>query len=144
MKALTVCQPWAWAIMHAGKRVENRTWRTNYRGPLLIHAGKSVVWDTSATDEWFRQLGILIPQHLHYGKLLGVVDVVDCLPSWDLPSSFLSDPFVFGPMCWVLANPRPLKTPIPLKGRQQLFTVPPALISQVRRDLGLLEAEPCR
>ena len=39
--ALTVCQPWAWAIMHAGKIYENRTWRDGYTGPLLIHAGKS-------------------------------------------------------------------------------------------------------
>lgn len=40
MKALSVKQPWAWAIIHAGKDIEKRTWRTDYRGPLLIHAGK--------------------------------------------------------------------------------------------------------
>ena len=28
MKAITVMQPWAWAIFHAGKSIENRTWRT--------------------------------------------------------------------------------------------------------------------
>ena len=41
MKALSIKQPWAWAIIHAGKNVENRTWATSYRGPLLIHAGKT-------------------------------------------------------------------------------------------------------
>lgn len=32
MKALTVCQPWAWAIVHHTKRIENRSWETMYRG----------------------------------------------------------------------------------------------------------------
>lgn len=39
MKALTVQQPWAWAIVHGGKDVENRTQAWSYRGPLAIHAG---------------------------------------------------------------------------------------------------------
>ena len=38
MKALSVRQPWAWAIAAAGKDVENRTWRTDYRGLIAIHA----------------------------------------------------------------------------------------------------------
>jgi hypothetical protein len=38
MKALSVQQPWAWAIIHAGKDIENRTWRTHYRGWVVIHA----------------------------------------------------------------------------------------------------------
>src|SRR5688572_4676832 len=38
MKALSLRQPWAWAVVHGGKRVENRGWTTDYRGPLLIHA----------------------------------------------------------------------------------------------------------
>ncbi len=37
-KALSIIQPWASAITYAGKDVENRTWRTNYRGPIAIHA----------------------------------------------------------------------------------------------------------
>jgi len=40
MKALSLRQPWAWAILHAGKRVENRTWKCGFRGPFLIHAAK--------------------------------------------------------------------------------------------------------
>ncbi|MCU1592441.1 MAG: 8, gp08 [Frankiales bacterium] len=39
MKALTVRQPWAWAIATGAKTVENRTRGTAYRGPLAIHAG---------------------------------------------------------------------------------------------------------
>ncbi|RNL66261.1 hypothetical protein EFK50_01140 [Nocardioides marmoriginsengisoli] len=42
MKALTVQQPWAWAIIHGGKDVENRTQAWTYRGLLAIHAGARV------------------------------------------------------------------------------------------------------
>ena len=40
MKALSIRQPWTWAILHAGKTIENRSWATDYRGPLLLHAAK--------------------------------------------------------------------------------------------------------
>ena len=40
LSCLTVRQPWAWLLTHGVKPVENRTWKTSYRGPLLIHAGK--------------------------------------------------------------------------------------------------------
>lgn len=42
MKALSIRQPWAWAIVNGHKTIENRTWATTYRGPLLIHASKSL------------------------------------------------------------------------------------------------------
>lgn len=56
MRALTVQQPWAWAIVYGGKDVENRTRNIAgaYRGPLAIHAGlrwsdrgarSGLVWD---------------------------------------------------------------------------------------------------
>lgn len=44
MKALSIRQPWAHAILHLGKRVENRDWAgCSYRGPVLLHAAKSLV-----------------------------------------------------------------------------------------------------
>lgn len=41
MKALSVRQPYAWLIVNGIKDIENRTWRTGYRGPVLIHASKN-------------------------------------------------------------------------------------------------------
>lgn len=41
LRALSIRQPWAWAILHASKGIENRGWDgCSYRGPLLLHAGK--------------------------------------------------------------------------------------------------------
>ena len=42
MKAISIRQPWAWLIVHGYKDVENRTWATKHRGPILIHAGKTL------------------------------------------------------------------------------------------------------
>ena len=36
MKVIVVRQPWAWLIVHGYKDIENRSWRTRYRGTLLI------------------------------------------------------------------------------------------------------------
>lgn len=49
MKAITLHQPWAWAIWAGWKFHETRSWWTSYRGPLLIHAGKVVDWKFSGT-----------------------------------------------------------------------------------------------
>lgn len=45
LPALTLRQPWGWAIWDASKRIENRTWRMRYRGSLLLHAGARSRWD---------------------------------------------------------------------------------------------------
>jgi hypothetical protein len=44
-KGLSVAQPWASAIAFAGKDIENRSWRTHYRGPLAIHASGTMFRD---------------------------------------------------------------------------------------------------
>jgi hypothetical protein len=38
VRTLSLRQPWAWAVIHAGKRVENRKWNSLKRGPFLLHA----------------------------------------------------------------------------------------------------------
>ena len=42
MMALSIRQPWAWLILHAGKDIENRDWPTRFRGRFLIHASKGM------------------------------------------------------------------------------------------------------
>ncbi|AXH76813.1 MAG: ASC-1-like protein [Caudoviricetes sp.] len=41
--ALTIRQPWAWAIFEAGKNIENRTWSTGHRAKLWIHTSKQLI-----------------------------------------------------------------------------------------------------
>lgn len=45
MRALSLTQPWAWIVLHGGKRIENRVWNTAFRGRFLIHASKGMTRD---------------------------------------------------------------------------------------------------
>lgn len=45
---LSLRQPWVWIITELGKSLENRTWNTRYRGPVLIHASKAMTREECA------------------------------------------------------------------------------------------------
>ena len=131
MKALSIHQPWAWAILQAGKTIENRTWQTRHRGPLLIHASKSrASYDREKLLDWRALYGVDLPpwEELITGAVVGVVDVVDCVSPTSSRAIRLN-PWTEGPVCWVLANPRPLPQPVPFRGAQLLFEVPDGLLS---------------
>lgn len=117
MKILSVQQPWAWALIHGPKRIENRTWPTSYRGPLLIHAGKSRQRLGDEGDA-FRT-----PQGLDFGAVIGVVDLADCVPYHDA----CRQDFAEGPWCWITANPRPI-SPILWRGSLGIQPAPQALL----------------
>ena len=76
MKALSVRQPWAWAIIHSTKNIENRVWSTIYRGDILIHAGKkSTKKEYFEAKEFCQGMGVVIPEliSLHLGYIIGIV-----------------------------------------------------------------------
>ena len=73
MKVLTIKQPWATLIIQGNKRFEFRSWKTKYRGELLIHAGKGV--DKKAVE----RLKKYLPEELPAGKIIGKVNLVDCI-----------------------------------------------------------------
>ena len=123
MKALTVKQPWAWAIIHAGKDIENRGWRTCYRGPLAIHAGARMHAYTGMPRRTPP-----VPDDLVFSAIIGVVDLVDVVDA-------SRSKWFEGEFGWVLRNPRPLVRPIPCAGRLSLWNPTP---SQLRRLTGQL------
>lgn len=111
--ALSVRQPWAWAIIHAGKDMENRDWRQpnpglSFRGAVAIHAGKGMTRDEyeDAAETIHDISGLHVPKaaDLVRGGILGVVDVVDIVRGKafgpDKPS-----PWFFGPLALVLRQP---------------------------------------
>src|SRR4029077_7780438 len=62
MKARTFRKPYAWAIIHGGKDIENRNWNTSYRGPLLIHAAKVL------TRADYLDFGNALVEYKHFPK----------------------------------------------------------------------------
>ena len=119
MRALTVKQPWAWAIIHAGKNVENRTWHMDYRGRIAIHAGLSAMRAYAAWAQgWMAAIGVEAPEleDLPLGCVLGTVELVDCVRDsgsrWAMPDCWH----------WVLRKPRAC-APRFVRGSLSLWTL---------------------
>ena len=112
MKCLSVRQPWANAIFVDGKDVENRTWYTDYRGPLLIHASQRVESKAASDPRLHKATNNIV-----VGAIVGVVlllDVIDNSPSrWAEPDSWH----------WLLAEPQLLAAPIACAGKLGIFEV---------------------
>jgi hypothetical protein len=124
--ALTVRQHWAWAIMHAGKDVENRVRGIRHRGTLLIHAGRQL--DADAPVRWPHGAP-RPPKDVPLGKIVGAVRVVDVVR--DSTSVWAQD----GAVHWVLADPIALAEPVPCRGFQWPFRPPAHVVTQVREQL---------
>ena len=125
MKALSIRQPWAWAIINAGKRIENRSWNCRYRGPILLHASQGMTADEYMDFYQFYdgEFGeeptfLLLPAfgNLQRGGIVGRAVIVDCVTE-------SNDPWFFGPYGIVLDEVEPLPFR-PLKGMLGLFEVP--------------------
>lgn len=94
------------AILHHGKDIENRTWRTNYRGPILIHASNTEAEGSFDFD---------IPEFLDYGAIVGTADLVDCVTK-------SKSKWFHGPYGFVLKNVREIE-PIECKGKLGIWEV---------------------
>jgi hypothetical protein len=113
MHCLSVRQPWASLIVRGIKDIENRTWCTNHRGPLLIHAAKRIDLDADTRGLLSRAEVEALPR----GGIIGMVNVVACVTA-------SSSPWFTGPVGWVLTDPRVL-TFQRCTGRLGLFKVTP-------------------
>lgn len=125
MKALSIREPWATAVVMGWKDIENRSWSTTYRGPLLIHAAATVLSRAAmdaAEDFVAKRAPVFssasIPPY-ERGGIIGVVDLVDVVRACD-------SPWFVGPVGWVLRNARPLPF-MAMKGRLGLFEAPAPL-----------------
>jgi len=140
MRAITVRQPWAWAIMHGGKDVENRSRNIagKYLGPIAITAALQVdpqAWLPNYTLQDSTHLAHFTPR----GVVLGVVDLTDVHAMWaddDGRCDRCESPWAQrSPYHLTLANPRPLPRPIPVRGRLGLWTLPDDIAAQVEEAL---------
>lgn len=120
MKTLAIRQPWASLIAEGLKTIEVRTWRTHYRGPLLIVAsGKPL--PLRHDDGRIETL----PTGCH----VCTVDLIDCRP-WlpgEAAGACMDGDWQPGLWAWHLASPRHV-TPAPHRGRLNLYETPDALI----------------
>lgn len=120
MKALTIKQPWASLIASGIKDIENRSWKTNYRGRIYIHASSPKKFNVQMTDD---QTKLAIPViktalegDMPFGAIIGEVDIIFCV---------MNHPSIWAEKdCynWVLANAVLYDQPIlNIKGKLSLW-----------------------
>ena len=122
--ALTLWQPWATLIEQEVKRVETRSWSTNYRGPIAIHAAKKpvVVSDYPHLFELV-SYGCEFP----FGAVVAIANLVNCV---EMTEEFIAQQsetelkcgdWSPGRFAWILEIIRPVVPPIPATGGQKIW-----------------------
>lgn len=121
MKVLTIKEPWASLIINQYKIYEFRTWKTNYRGKILIHAGKTLDKKYSPNFEEY---------NINYkmGHIIGEAELVDCIKvdvKFNQKLKKLNEK-VYGEShideyAWKLENIKKYEKPIPIKGQLGLW-----------------------
>lgn len=133
VRVLSVKQPFAWAIIEGRKRVENRLWTTNYRGPVLIHAGVTVCGQVEfdGLKDTFR---LVAPSRagIDRGCIVGVVELVDVVTR---KNAKRFGRWFQGRYGWVFRDPVALRKPVKLKGQLGLYRPTPALLARVNAQL---------
>ena len=122
MKVLTIKEPWATLIIEKYKEYEFRSWKTNYRGKILIHAGLSLEKDIVSRFEEY---------NLEYkcGYIIGEAELVACIKVDEKLNKYLKElnPLVYGRSnhvenyAWKLANIKKYDNPIYIKGKLGLW-----------------------
>lgn len=129
--------PWATLVVLGQKVYETRSWSTSYRGPLAIHVRKSFTGEMAdlCHTEPFRSALIELEDWPQLGCIIGTVELEGCwlldeytgpefLPEVSDKERAFGD-WSPGRWIWPLSNPRRLAMPIPYRGHQSLWNVPP-------------------
>jgi hypothetical protein len=142
MKALTLRQPYATLVAIGAKRIETRSWRTRYRGPLAIHAAATFPPQARelCSREPFRSAllagGYDHADSLPVGLVIARCRLLDCLPTrveaglehGDVPPAGSAEwafgDYSSGRFLWLLADVEPVEPPRPAKGTLGLWEWP--------------------
>ena len=145
VKIISVRQPWAWLIVAGYKDIENRTWRTSYRGRLMIHASLATEpEDFPMQRQWIETCGIVIPEDLPRGAIVGSATLshVDCGDGYQGDGLACSSPWFEGPYGFHMADAVEFAEPIQCRGQLGIRDVSDALAARVSKMIS--EARLCK
>jgi hypothetical protein len=132
MKAISLWQPWATGIATGVNLIETRHWKTDYRGPLAIHAAKRWGADQREFAAELQEAGLL-PNDIPLGAIVATCTLADCRPAEDVLDLLTDVNRMFGDysagrFAWFLEAVVMLQPPIPYRGAQGFFSVPDAIL----------------
>ncbi len=138
MKAISLWQPWASALMlgKGFKEHETRHWSTNYRGLVAIHAAKRWTRDEVYALDELVSAGFPLNSPPR-GCVLGYAELRDCVEITDvstpprMPRDRIAGNWTPGRFAWRFTNHVLLPEPIPYRGAQGFFDVPDSLLNVV-------------
>lgn len=148
-RALSVRAPWWWAIIHAGKDIENRSRKHSVRGRVWLHASAwhrptDIAIDIASMADCYDcapwpmadarhksvqrfnvdKIQAIAEMRAAGGHIVGSVEIVDCVTESE-------SPWYFGPVGFVLRNPIALPKPVPCKGALSFFRVPADVLERL-------------
>lgn len=135
MKCISLWQPWASLYCSGAKVHETRSWSTNYRGPLAIHAAKIIVKTPPELEPIVAvTFGEQWRTSLHRGGVVGVVNLVDIYPSGSAEPASATDAlcgnFNEGRWLWKREEFVLFTQQVVMSGRQGLFDISDRLLPQ--------------
>ena len=128
MKVLSLTEPYATLIKENKKIIETRSWKTNYRGELYIHASS-----TKISKEWQKNkelMELVKNMPLNYGNIICKCNLVDCVYMTkeyvtniqdNNYQEYICGEYKEGRYAWILNNIVPLTTPIKAKGQLNIW-----------------------
>jgi hypothetical protein len=134
VKVLSVQNPWAYLIIYHGKDIENRTWKTKYRGRIAIHCSKKSDSEAWSMTEWAHSelqeaFDAVIKNRAEIeklnGKIIGTVDLYNCTyPELTAAANSSLWAGVLSPWHFWLKDPIAIAEPIPARGMLGLWDYP--------------------
>lgn len=157
MKVISLLQPWASLVVMGAKKIETRSWKTSYRGEILIHASKALkpvqrqVCEGSHFKNYIRHIS-----ELPFGQIIGAVHIDNTFASvshdfhirmhiedgkpwgrWHeeaLEREFAFGDYSLGRYGWELSNPVKFKKGYDCKGALSLWECPGELLEEIICD----------
>ena len=129
MKVLSLTEPYATLIKKGVKTIETRSWKTNYRGKLYIHASSTRIPREYKSNQ--ELMSLVDIEELSYGNIICYCELTDCVLMTDSfieeimknRNEYISGIYVPGRYAWILRNIAVLDQPIPAKGHLGIWNL---------------------
>ena len=113
MKVLSLTEPYATLIKNGIKTIETRSWKTNYRGKLYIHASSTKI-----------PIELVDINCLNYGNIICSCELIDCIEMTEEfiekmkknKNEYITGIYAVGRYAWILKDIKVLDKPIKAKG----------------------------
>ena len=126
MKVISIKEPFATLIRNGDKKIETRSWKTNYRGELFIHAsGKNIAKEFLINDY---VVSLIDGLNMNYGNIICRGNLVDCVYMDEKFLNLIKEDekefklglYELGRYAWIFENVEPIY-PIPAKGQLNIW-----------------------